>query len=218
MQRIVYREIEGGGGFLGVLALLGLLILAGLASAWYMEHHGHIVTGMTNRIVWGTPHVFAVFLIVAASGVLNVASVGSVFGRAPYKPMARLSGLLAIALLVAGLAILVLDLGRPDRLIVAMTYYNFKSIFAWNIFLYTGFMAIVVVYLWLQMERRLESYSRAAGFVAFLVPVVLTIAAIDPFGWFGDSGILSWFYTYGWFTGSILGGLIYYSMCRFGKR
>ncbi len=108
---------------------------------------------MSNQIVWGTPHVFAVFLIVAASGALNVASISSVFGKTPYKPLARLSGLLAIALLVGGLAVLVLDLGRPDRLIVAMTNYNFKSIFAWNIFLYTGFMAIVGVYLWMMMER-----------------------------------------------------------------
>ena len=29
--------------------------------------------GMNNQIVWGLPHVFAIFLIVAASGVLNVA-------------------------------------------------------------------------------------------------------------------------------------------------
>jgi Ni/Fe-hydrogenase subunit HybB-like protein len=113
-----------------------------------MEHHGHYVTGMNNQVVWGMPHVFAVFLIVAASGALNVASISSVFGKAAYKPLAPLSGLLAIALLAGGLAVLVLDLGRPDRLIVAMTYYNFKSIFAWNIFLYTGFMAVVVVYLW----------------------------------------------------------------------
>jgi formate-dependent nitrite reductase membrane component NrfD len=42
--------------------------------------------------------------------------------------------------------VLVLDLGRPDRLIVAMTEYNFKSIFAWNIILYNGFFAIVAVY------------------------------------------------------------------------
>jgi NCS1 family nucleobase:cation symporter-1 len=26
--------------------------------------------------------------------------------------------------------------------------------------------------------------------------------------------MLSWFYTYGWFTGSILGGLIYYVVAR----
>ena len=32
-----------------------------------------------------------------------------------------------------------------------MTYYNFKSIFAWNIILYTGFMAVTVVYLALNL-------------------------------------------------------------------
>ena len=129
-----FREVDGWGfGYLALLAGLGLLVLAGLGAAWFMEHNGHYVTGMNNQIVWGMPHVFAVFLIVAASGALNVASIGSVFGKTVYKPLSRLSGLLAIALMVGGLAILVLDLGRPDRLIVAMTIYNFKSIFAWNI-------------------------------------------------------------------------------------
>ena len=48
-----------------------------------------------------------------------------------------------------------------------------------------------------------------AGFIAFLVPVGLTLIAIT-------TGMLGWFYTYGWFTGSILGGLIYYFAARGG--
>src|SRR3989338_9050323 len=175
MAHIHYREIEGHSlGFLALLALLGAIVLAGLGAAWYMEHNGHWVTGMTNQVVWGTPHVFAVFLIVAASGALNVASIASVFGRQLYKPLSRLSGLLALTLLAGGLAVLVLDLGRPDRLIVAMTYYNFKSILAWNIFLYTGFYAIVAVYLWTMFERRMNCYSKPAGLLAFLWRLVLT--------------------------------------------
>jgi [DsrC]-trisulfide reductase subunit P len=181
-QQTQFREIDGGPRFYMLLGLIGLFVLAGLAAAFYMEHNGHYVTGMTNQIVWGTPHVFAVFLIVAASGALNVASVSSVFGKVPYKPLARLSGLLAIALLVGGLAILVLDLGRPDRLIVAMTKYNFKSIFAWNIFLYTGFMAVVAVYLWMMMERRMNRYTRASGFIAFLWRLILTTGTGSIFG------------------------------------
>jgi molybdopterin-containing oxidoreductase family membrane subunit len=137
---------------------------------------------MTNRIVWGTPHVFAVFLIVAASGALNVASVASVFGRELYKPLARLSGLVAVALLAGGLAVLVLDLGRPDRLVVAMTHYNFKSIFAWNIFLYTGFFAVVALYLWTMFERRMNGYTARAGMLAFLWRLVLTTGTGSIFG------------------------------------
>jgi NCS1 family nucleobase:cation symporter-1 len=46
-----------------------------------------------------------------------------------------------------------------------------------------------------------------AGFTAFLIPVGLTLIAIS-------TGKLNWFYDYGWFTGSILGGLIYYLVAR----
>jgi len=147
-----------------------------------METAGHWVTGMSNQVVWGMPHVFAVFLIVAASGALNTASIASVFDRAEYKPLARLSGLLAIALLLGGLAVLVLDLGRPDRLTVAMTSYNFKSIFAWNIFLYTGFLAVVAIYLWLMFEPRMNRFIKPVGTFTLAWRLVLTTATGSIFG------------------------------------
>jgi molybdopterin-containing oxidoreductase family membrane subunit len=160
--------------FWALAALGGIVVLAGLVAAYVMEEHGHIVTGMNNRIVWGMPHVFAIFLIVAASGVLNVASVGSVFGHAPYKVRAPFSGLLCLALLAGGLTVLMLDLGRPERIIVAATHYNFTSVFAWNMFLYTGMAAIVAVYLWTLMEKRFGQWSRPAGIAAFTWRIILT--------------------------------------------
>lgn len=184
MERTIYREIPFNRPVIGAAALLGAFVLAALSAVVYVEHHGHIVTGMTNRIVWGTPHIFAIFLIVAASGALNVASVASVFGQAVYKPMARLSALLAVSLLAGGLAVLVLDLGRPDRLIVAMTKYNFSSIFAWNVILYTGFMGIVAAYLFVQMARGMPKQAvTAVGTLAFLWRLALTTGTGSIFGW-----------------------------------
>lgn len=180
---LAFSALGGSGArFWGLLALLGVPIVAAAMAYFYMEHHGHIVTGMNNQIVWGLPHVFAVFLVVAASGALNVASVASVFGKTAYKPLAPLSALLAIALLAGGLAVLMLDLGRPDRLIVAMTHYNFKSIFAWNVILYSGFMGIVVAYLWTMMERRMNVYSSYAGLAAFVWRLLLTTGTGSIFG------------------------------------
>ncbi len=183
MTSVRYQTLDGQSvGYWALLALLALLVAVGYAAAHYMEVQGHHVTGMTNQIVWGTPHVFAVFLIVAASGILNVASLSSVFGKYDYKPLARLSALLSMSLLVGGLIVLVLDLGRPDRLIVAMTYYNFKSIFAWNIFLYIGFLLVVAVYLWMMFEPRMNRYSKPAGFTAFIWRFVLTTGTGSIFG------------------------------------
>lgn len=196
-MNVAYREIEGRSpAYYMLLASLGLFVLLGLGAAYYMEEHGHIVTGMNNQIVWGIPHVFAVFLIVAASGALNVASIGSVFGKSMYKPLAPLSGLLAIAMLAGGLTVLMLDLGRADRVIVAMTHYNFKSVFAWNVFLYTGFFTIVAVYIWTMMEQRMKPFTLPVGIAAFVWRLLLTTGTGSIFGFlvarqFYDTALLA---------------------------
>ncbi|KAA5602414.1 NrfD/PsrC family molybdoenzyme membrane anchor subunit [Blastochloris sulfoviridis] len=186
MAKLAFQTLDDHSTpFWALIAFHVALVAAGLGAALYMEENGHIVTGMNNQVVWGLPHVFAVFLIVAASGALNVASVSSVFNRLAYKPYARLSGLLAIALLIGGLAVLVLDLGRPDRLLVAMTTYNFKSIFAWNIYLYSGFVVIVAAYLFSMMDRQAAksaAFGKAMGWLAFGWRLALTTGTGSIFG------------------------------------
>ena len=183
MASITFREVEGSSlKYWMLLGGLGLFVLFG-AFAWNtMHHYGHVVTGMDNQIVWGLPHVFAVFLIVAASGALNVASIASVFNKPMYKPLAPLSAVLALALMLGGLLVLVLDLGRSDRLIVAMTHFNFKSMFTWNVFLYSGFFGLVGVYLWTMLDRNVKTYSKAAGTAAFIWRLVLTTGTGSLFG------------------------------------
>ncbi len=160
--------------FYSLVAAGLLVVLTGLFAAHLMEEHGHIITGMNNQIVWGIPHVFAIFMIVAASGVLNVASIGSVFGKPIYKARAPLSSLLSIALLAGGLTVLMLDLGRPDRVIVAATNYNPTSVFAWNVLLYSGLFGLVSVYLWTMMEQRMNPWSKPVGLAVFAWRIILT--------------------------------------------
>ncbi len=184
MEKTVYREVKPTLAIWMMAIIAGAFVAAAGLTVLYIEHYGHIVTGMNNQIVWGLPHVFAIFLIVAASGALNVASIASVFGKIENKPMARYSGLLSLALLAGGLAVLVLDLGRPDRLIVAMTKYNFRSIFAWNIYLYTGFFVIVGAYLFVQMARNISPKTvRIVGTAAFIWRLALTTGTGSIFGW-----------------------------------
>ncbi|MCG6896251.1 MAG: polysulfide reductase NrfD [Thiocapsa sp.] len=183
MKRIIYREWRiPPARYWSLIGILGTVIAIGALAFAYMEHEGHWVTGMNNSVVWGTPHVFAVFLIISASGALNIASIGTVFRKPLYKPLGRLSGLMAAALLMGGLLVLVLDLGRPERLVVAMTTYNFRSIFAWNIFLYTGFLAIVIAYLWSMADRKGGPYNRPIGIVATVWRLALTTGTGSIFG------------------------------------
>jgi Ni/Fe-hydrogenase subunit HybB-like protein len=182
-ETLVYRELGGTSArYWRLLALLAVPLALAAVSYFYIEHYGHIVTGMDNQIVWGMPHVFAVFLVVAATGALNVALAASVFGQTAYRPVAPLSALVSLALLAGGLAVLMLDLGRSDRMIVAITRLNFQSIFALRVILYDGFMASVGVYLWFLLERRMNRYVKPAAILAFLWQLLLVTGTGLEFG------------------------------------
>ena len=44
-----------------LLAALGLATLIGYLSSHHMDVEGHHISGMSNQIVWGFPHVIAIF-------------------------------------------------------------------------------------------------------------------------------------------------------------
>ena len=184
--KAIFSEVKNNGfGYWAVLGLFGLLTLGGAGAFLYMHHHGHYVTGMNNQVVWGMPHVFAIFLIVAASGAANIATIGTVFGKTIYQPLGRLSAFLAAALLVGGLLVLLLDLGSIHHVIeMAKGYLNFKSIFAWNMILYSGFIAILAVYLWSMMDRRkvAKKLYKPTGIVNMVWRFLLTMGTGSIFG------------------------------------
>ena len=85
MTSIVYQPVTTDGAFKpGLITSLIIIAIAAFA-AYNMEHAGHYITGMNNRVIWGMPHVLAIFLIISASGALNIASIASVFNKEFYK-------------------------------------------------------------------------------------------------------------------------------------
>ncbi|MBF0311201.1 MAG: polysulfide reductase NrfD [Magnetococcales bacterium] len=176
-----YVTIQGNSrNYWGLLGGLAFLILCGAFAFLYVEHHGHGVTNMTNQVVWGAPHVFAIALLVMASGALNLASMATVFGAYQYKQFRRFSAFLSIALLVGGLAVLVLDLGRPDRMLLTMIHMNFRSMFTMNVFLYSGFVVLCFLYLWAMMQH--DRFVKLAGSAAFAWRLILTTGTGSIFG------------------------------------
>ncbi|PWQ98348.1 NrfD/PsrC family molybdoenzyme membrane anchor subunit [Leucothrix arctica] len=185
MQRTDFHEIEiSSRRFYSILVTLAGVLVAAAYAFFYMESQGHFVTGMNNQVVWGLPHVVAIFLIVTASGAANVASLGSVFNKPAYQPYGRISLVLAMSLLLGGLLVILLDLGHADRLIIAMTHFNFDSVFAWNILLYSGFFVIMGLYLWSIMDRTATAKRcyQPLAYLGFVWRFILTAGTGSIFG------------------------------------
>ncbi|MDR0238868.1 MAG: polysulfide reductase NrfD [Deltaproteobacteria bacterium] len=168
------QRVSNTKGFLCMLGLSVLLFLLGIWAAWQIESGGHILTGMNNSVPWGFSLTLATFLLVAASGVLNVASLSSVFGKQDYKPLASFSCLLALALLAGGLFTLMLDLGRPGQVFLALTRFNWTSVFSINIVIYAVFFGLVGLYLLFTCFAPQSGGASVLGFVSFLWRLVMT--------------------------------------------
>jgi len=182
-EYLIYHELGGPSRrFWSLLGLLAVPLALAAIAYFYMEHYGHIVTGMDNQIVWGMPHVFAVFLIIAATGALNIAMAASVFGKAVYRPVAPLSALVSLALLAGGLALVMLDLGRSDRMVVAAMQLNPESLLSRRVIFYDGYMASVGVYMWFLLEPRMNRYVKPVAIVAFLWQLLLITSTGLEFG------------------------------------
>ncbi|HAT50139.1 MAG: polysulfide reductase NrfD [Magnetococcales bacterium] len=163
-----------------LVGLFALVLAVGMGAFLAIEVYGHGITGMNNQVVWGMPHVFAISLLVMASGALNLGSMSTVFATVQFKQFTRFSAFLAIVLLVGGLTVLLLDLGRPDRLLLPMLHMNFRSMFTWNVFLYSGFLVLCLLYLWSMFSYK--QFTKVVGSAAFAWRVILTTGTGSIFG------------------------------------
>lgn len=183
--KIKFTAIEGNSaGYWLMVAVLGLLSLGGFWSAYMMFLHGHYLTGMTNAIPWGFPIVMAVYLIGLSAGSLVLSALSSVFGRTEFKPLARLSALLASLLLIGALMAIILDWGRPDRILVPFFSMNPRSMFSLNGMLYSTYIGICFVYLWAMFNDK-EKLVKLLGYTAVFWAVLVHSGTGAIFGFVG---------------------------------
>ena len=147
---ILYAPIEGRSTrYYLLLGLLLALVAGGFYATFRMMAHGIYLSGMTNRIPWGLQIVMAIFYIGLSAGSLVVSGLYGIFGKAEYRPFARLAAFLAMLFLIAGLLSIITDQGRIDRVFVKpFSYINGTSMFSLNPALYIGHISICVIYLW----------------------------------------------------------------------
>jgi molybdopterin-containing oxidoreductase family membrane subunit len=151
-----YKPIDGNTfRYYSLVAVLALLVLAGLYSTWLQNRYGIYLSGMTNRIPWGLQIVMAVYYIGLSAGSLVVSGLYGIFGKIEYKPFARMAAFLAMLFLIAGLLSIITDQGRIDRVFIKpFSYLNPTSMFSINPALYIGHIMICIIYLWALLKEK----------------------------------------------------------------
>ncbi len=165
-------------GYRWLVAVLGLLALAGFVAFIVSYIQGHQVFGSNNIVPWGMPIVMAIYLVGLSTGSLILSSLTYVFGKEEYRPVARIAVFLAIVLIFGAMLTIAIDLGRPEkfwRLFMFFYLNNMQSMFAVNGILYGGYLVISLVYFGVIFSSK-QRVIKVAGIIAAVW------AAVVPMG------------------------------------
>ncbi|MHC4627865.1 MAG: NrfD/PsrC family molybdoenzyme membrane anchor subunit [Planctomycetota bacterium] len=148
MMEIEFSPLEGKSTkFHAFMIVLFGIAGAGLLATYLLYVKGLHLSGLSNRVPWGLSIVMTVYYIGLSAGSLVLSAMSAVFGRKEFKPFSRVAALMAMFLLVGALMSIILDWGRPDRILIPFLHFNFASMFSINGLLYSSYIAICFFYL-----------------------------------------------------------------------
>jgi Ni/Fe-hydrogenase subunit HybB-like protein len=119
------------------LALLGVLIVSGIAAYWNQVRTGLVVTAMRDQVSWGFYIGNFTFLVGVAAAAVVLVIPAYIYDWKPIREIVIFGELLAISAITMCLLFVMVDIGRPDRfwhLIPPFGYLNFpRSVLAWDV-------------------------------------------------------------------------------------
>ena len=168
IREAALRPLDGAGaGFWALLTGLSLITAWGLAAWGYQLVHGLHVTGLSDRIFWGTYETNLVTFIGLSYGGAVVSAILRLTGAEWRSPITRLAEATALVTLVIGAVFPVIHLGRPERLWEMFTRPNLSSPLVWDLIAVMTYLFATMVFLYLPLIPDLaaarEEYAARGG-------------------------------------------------------
>jgi len=142
---------QTGRGFYWAVAFLSLFILWGILAYSVQFYEGLGVTGLHQPVSWGfyvTNFVF--FIGISHAGTLISAILR--LSRAEWRrPVTRMAEVITVMVLFIGAGQILVDLGRPDRIMNVIRYGRYQSPLLWDATSISAYLTASLVYLYLPM-------------------------------------------------------------------
>ena len=131
----------------------GLLIVMGVGVYAYIQQliSGLGVTGMNRPIYWGVYITNFVFFIGLAHSGTFISAILRLAGAEWRKPLTRAAEAITLCSLPFGIASIVADMGRPERVLNMIIYGRFQSPLIWDIAAVSLYLLSSVVFFYLSL-------------------------------------------------------------------
>jgi molybdopterin-containing oxidoreductase family membrane subunit len=141
------------------MALLIVVFLFGVYCYIIQLRQGLVITGMRDFVFWGiyiSNFVFFVAISLVGSLVTAILYLMKVSWRAP---LTRISEIIAVAAIIFAGLIIIVDMGRPDRVVNMVLHGRIQSPIIWDVMVVSTYMVLSILLLYFPLLPSI-SYCR----------------------------------------------------------
>ncbi len=138
-----------------------LVIIIGAVYAYYLQFtEGLVITGMRDYSLWGIYiSNFVFFVAISLVGSL-VTAVLRLSGVTWATPLTRISEIIAVAAIIMGGLTIIIDMGRPDRILNLFMHGRLQSPIVWDVIVVTTYLTISILLLYFPLLPDLQILRR----------------------------------------------------------
>lgn len=143
--------LHAGKRFYITVGVLLVFILWGAYAYSVQWRYGLGVTGLNQPVSWGfyiTNFVFFIGISHAGTLISAILRISQAEWR---RPITRMAEVITVMVLFIGAANILVDLGRPDRLLNILQYGRYQSPLLWDVTSINAYLAASVLYLYIPM-------------------------------------------------------------------
>ena len=208
---ILFEPIrKTGKTFYLTLLILGAIIFWGVYAYHYQYRHGLGVTGLARPIFWGVYITNFVFFIGISHAGTLISAILRLAKAEWRRSITRSAEVITVLVLFFGVGNILMDLGRPDRMLNIIQYPQFGSPLLWDVSSIAVYLTSSSIYLYLPLipdiallrdhagkwrwfyrilalgwkgtERQQRILEKAIAFMAILViPVAISVHTVVSF-------------------------------------
>lgn len=130
--------------------LLGIILWGSIAYAVQLRY-GLAVTGLRDYVSWGVYITNFVFFIGISHAGTLVSAILRVTGAEWRRPLTRMAEAITVFALMVGAPMVLVDMGRPDRLLNLFRYGRIQSPILWDLISVTTYLTGSLLYLYLPL-------------------------------------------------------------------
>lgn len=150
-EALVRPITHSGWGFRWTVVILSLITLWGVFAWIYQLNGGLGVTGMNRPTFWGIYITNFVFFIGISHAGTLISAILRLCRAEWRRAITRSAEVITVLVLFFGVGNIIIDLGRPDRVLNVILHGNLRSPLLWDVISVSTYLAASSIYLYLPL-------------------------------------------------------------------